>query len=202
VARPRVGDERREQILTAFEACVVRKGLEATTLADVAEEAGQPRPLVRYFIGNRDEMITALIDRLLLRGEARMASALGDGAVTASEVATLLSERVFSDQVSNIVIMELWQQAIRDETLKVRLAAIYRRLVGEVSSRLAGADPGPPSSGAFDAAFAAVSLAFGAAFFTHLGLAANDPRGVSDRIESILGLNEARPSHAGPKEMS
>ena len=71
MARPRIGAERREEILVAFEACVARKGLAKTTLVDVAEQAGQPRPLVRYFIGNRDAMVTALIDRLLERGEAQ-----------------------------------------------------------------------------------------------------------------------------------
>jgi len=40
MARPRIGEERREQILKAFETCVVRKGLAKTTLADVADEAG------------------------------------------------------------------------------------------------------------------------------------------------------------------
>ena len=57
MARPERGEERREQILNAFEVCVGKKGLEGTTLSDVAREAGLPRPLLRHFMGNREEMV-------------------------------------------------------------------------------------------------------------------------------------------------
>ena len=69
MARAKVGDERRGQILAAFEACVVRDGLAKTTLQKVADEAVLPRSLVRYFIGTRDEMVNVLIDGMMARAE-------------------------------------------------------------------------------------------------------------------------------------
>ncbi len=187
MARPKVGDERREQILAAFEACVVRKGLAEVTLADVAEEAAQPRSLVRYFIGNRDEMVTCLIDRLLLRGDAQLSAVLGAGSVvSAAEVAPLLFDRIFADHVTNVVMMELWHLSIRDEALRERLAAIYRRLVVEVSDKLALDGSAADSAPAFDAAFTAISLAFGTAFFAHLGLVPNDFGRIRTNVNSIV----------------
>ena len=72
MARPSKSIERRGEILAAFERCVIERGFERTTLANVAEEAGLPRSLVRHFIGNRDEMTKALIDRLLERAQGQI----------------------------------------------------------------------------------------------------------------------------------
>jgi AcrR family transcriptional regulator len=56
--------------MAAFERCVVRNGLQATTLEEVAKEAELPRSLVRHFVGNRDDMVAALGERFLRRVEA------------------------------------------------------------------------------------------------------------------------------------
>ena len=40
MARPIVKDQRRAEILDAFEACVARYGVEGATLAKTAEQAG------------------------------------------------------------------------------------------------------------------------------------------------------------------
>ncbi len=187
MARPRIGNERREEILAAFEACVVRKGLASTTLTDVAEGAGQPRPLVRYFIGNRADMVSALIDRLLERGEAQFRELPGPG--SAGQVLDIVLDRIFADETTNIVIMELWHLSLRDKALRDRLAAIYRRVIFEVSAML-GDDADP------DAAFAAVSLAFGAAFFRHLGLVPQRAESIRATAQGLLRPDQTLPAGA------
>lgn len=67
MARPDIKDERREQILDAFEACVARYGIEGATLARTAEAAGLARPLIRHNIGNREDLIEAMADRYTAR---------------------------------------------------------------------------------------------------------------------------------------
>lgn len=161
MARPKIGEERREEILAAFEACVVRKGFAKTTLIDVANASGQPRSLVRYFIGNRAEMVNGLIDRLLERGEAQFRQLPESGSV--GQALDIVLDRIFADETTNIVMMELWHLSLRDAALRQRLGAIYERLICEATALLGGeAEP--------DSIFATVSLAFGAAFFRHLGL--------------------------------
>ena len=172
MGRRNIRDERREEILAPFETCVVRKGLAKTTLADVADEAGQPRSLVRYFIGNRDDMVDALIDRILERGEGQFRELPKDG--TAEQLLTM----VFSDETTNVIMMELWHTALRDAALRTRLAAIYERIILEVAAMTKGCSDR-------DSAFAAVSVAFGAAFFRHLGLgpmSAGRVRAASQRL--------------------
>ena len=63
--RPNVQEERREQILRAFERCVARYGLEGARLELVAEEAGLARALIRHNVGNREDLVDALVERFL-----------------------------------------------------------------------------------------------------------------------------------------
>lgn len=70
MARPSIKDERREQILLAFEACAARYGLEGATLERIAEEAGLARALIRHNVGNKEDLTEALVERFLTRSKA------------------------------------------------------------------------------------------------------------------------------------
>ncbi len=72
MARPEIKDTRRAQILDAFEVCVAKYGVEGATLAKTAEQAGLARPLVRHNVGNREELIDALVERFLARSQEKM----------------------------------------------------------------------------------------------------------------------------------
>ncbi len=67
MARPDLSLERSEQILHAFSRCVARRGIDATSLEDVAGEAGVKRAIIRHYIGNRDDLVEAFLDRLETR---------------------------------------------------------------------------------------------------------------------------------------
>ncbi|MEM7428207.1 MAG: TetR/AcrR family transcriptional regulator [Pseudomonadota bacterium] len=64
MARPSLKDQRAEEILTAFARCVARFGLDGATLERISEEAGVARPAVRHFVGNREELVQALISHV------------------------------------------------------------------------------------------------------------------------------------------
>lgn len=72
MGRPSVKAERTEEILDAFERCVARYGVEGTSLERIAEESGLRRSLLRYYIGNRDELVEALADRFIIKSERLM----------------------------------------------------------------------------------------------------------------------------------
>lgn len=65
--RPSLKKIRTEEILDAFERCVVRLGLESSSLEAIADEAGMQRSILRHYIGNRDAIIAAMTDRLIGR---------------------------------------------------------------------------------------------------------------------------------------
>ncbi|MEM1404946.1 MAG: hypothetical protein AAGG55_16535 [Pseudomonadota bacterium] len=64
MARPSKKDQRREEIVDAFRRCVIRWGVAGATLQRVANESGLARPLIHHNLGNRDDLLEALLSRL------------------------------------------------------------------------------------------------------------------------------------------
>ena len=65
--RPSLKDVRTEELLDAFVRCVARFGLDGSTLERISEEAGVGRPLLRHYLGNREEMVELLLAHVLER---------------------------------------------------------------------------------------------------------------------------------------
>jgi AcrR family transcriptional regulator len=171
MARAKMEDERKEQILAAFEACVIRNGLAKTTLQKVADEVGLPRSLVRYFVGNRSSMVDLLIARMIERAEARLEDAESDGNTgSLSEVLDVVFSSTFGDQTSNDVVGELWYLAERDDDVRGRLAAMYGRILSILVAQMAEEDIGPGTAEREAVAHALLSLAYGEASFIGIGL--------------------------------
>jgi len=63
MGRPSMAAQRAEEILDALEACIIEKGIQATSLENIADKAGFKRSILRHYIGNRDEIICALSTR-------------------------------------------------------------------------------------------------------------------------------------------
>ena len=54
---------RRDEIIDAVQRCIVEYGLADTTMAKVADEAGMQRSAISHFLGNRDDVIAAAVER-------------------------------------------------------------------------------------------------------------------------------------------
>lgn len=63
VGRPSMVEVRREEIIDAVQQCIVRFGLAETTMDKVANEAGMQRSAISHFLGNRDAVIGAAVER-------------------------------------------------------------------------------------------------------------------------------------------
>ncbi len=69
MARPSRKAERTEEVLDAYERCVARYGVEGTTLERIAEQAGLTRTLIRHYVGNKDALLDALVERFARRSK-------------------------------------------------------------------------------------------------------------------------------------
>lgn len=69
MGRPKVTNERAEQILDAFEVCVARYGVEGATLEKIAQEAGLARALIRHHVGNREDLLELLVRRFTTKSK-------------------------------------------------------------------------------------------------------------------------------------
>ena len=62
MARPSLKLERQKIILQAFTECIAAKGLNATTLDDIALKSQMRRSLLRHNVGNRTELINQVAE--------------------------------------------------------------------------------------------------------------------------------------------
>jgi len=148
---------------------VLRSGIEQTTLEDVAREAGQPRSLVRYFAGNREEMTSLLIDRLVQRTTERLEAMHDRAGGSAKAYIEALFSDFYEDELGNRIVVELWHMSRRSEALRARLFTIYDDVLRKVARELRQAHPELDTAEAFDATFATYALGLGAAILAGLG---------------------------------
>jgi AcrR family transcriptional regulator len=126
MARPSKAEERKEQILDAFERCVVLEGIQGVTLEKVAKEAGLPRSLVRHFVGNRDDMVAAVFDRFALRAEA-LWSGLSQRRPSIDEMLEFLVKEAFIGGGVGRLASELRYQRNFDEKARVQFKGVFQR---------------------------------------------------------------------------
>ena len=122
MARPDLSVERSQQILDAFSRCVARSGLDATSLEEVAGEAGMRRSIIRHYVGNRQDLVAAFLDQLGLRlqrqnDDMRAWFVANPGL---GGLARYLFADVSSDEL--LVMESLYSAARRNPTIASRLA--------------------------------------------------------------------------------
>ena len=126
MARPSKAEERKEQILDAFERCVVRTGIQGVTLEGVAKEAELPRSLVRHFVGNRDDMVEAVFERFTRRAEA-LWSGLSNRRPSIDEMLEFLVKEAFIGGGVGRLASELRYQRNFDENARAHFKQVFRR---------------------------------------------------------------------------
>ena len=144
--RPPRSHERRLQILEAFERCLARKGLEATTLDDVAREAGLQRAMIRHYVGNRGTLVREATEHLAAQYRSRAARAL-DVEGDALDVDALLDffflgDFVFGMPEQDRVVDSLLAAAASDPEACASLRAMYESFDELVRKHLTRCVPG------------------------------------------------------------
>ncbi len=161
--RPSLKDARREQILDAFEICVARYGVEGASLERVAEEAGLARPLIRHNIGNREELLEALVDRFE-ESSAESLQQLLTALPVEKRLLTLIEwlfDPAASDPTMVLVSNALTAAGAQNPRLARSMRRWTREFVGEIAAVAAAEHPD-----AEDDAVQAVAAGIAAAFFT------------------------------------
>ena len=161
--RPSLKSERTQEILDAFAVCVGRYGLEGATLERIAETAGVKRPILRHYLGNRDEMVAALIEHLGASFDAQTDALLG--ALPAKRRIESLFDILFAaetvTEAERVAAMQAMVAAAdRYPTVRPVLLGAVDRLLSAIEEELAAAYPAAEPERVSAAAFGLVSLYF------------------------------------------
>lgn len=154
--RSRKKAKRREQILVQARALFERKGIQATTMAEIADAVGVSPPTIFNYFGNKDGILIALITEGSNRSrDSRMAATLREDCDFISIVCDMLAE--VSRVTLGIADKRVWRYAeaatIRHPTTELAQRYIEndRALLGAIQTFLDRYDlqmraPGPPDT--------------------------------------------------------
>ena len=169
--RPSKIAERTEEILDAFERCVARYGVEGSTLERVAEEAGLQRSLLRHYVGNRDELLRALLDRFFAESDRQTISLID--ALPATNRANVLIDYLFdlssSDTHSAQVAQALIAAAPNHDKLQSRVRSWVLRFVDAIADEIHESFPNAASEEVYEVAAGVVGIYFNVESVSPLG---------------------------------
>ncbi len=147
-------------------------GFQGTTLQQIADEAGVKRTILRHFIGNRDEIVSALIDRLDEKyDQKRFAFLKEQDAINLAEALVEYFIDVWFEfgRDDDTLFQELITASERDENLRAKLFASYQSLETSISVELVRSYPHVRVEKCRTIAHSIMSLAFGHTTMAWLG---------------------------------
>ncbi|MGB8862176.1 MAG: TetR family transcriptional regulator, partial [Ilumatobacteraceae bacterium] len=170
VGRPSLAPIRREQLMDAVEASIIEAGVDGTTIAGVAHRAGVQASLVHHYLGTRDEMLDAAVQRALHRIESIMVEALHD--TPAHKRVRAQIDVLFSGQLESPAINQLIDQLVAasylDPRIRDALRSMYLRLEHLLRDSILDGHPTATPARAEAVACAVLSLAHASATFSWL----------------------------------
>jgi AcrR family transcriptional regulator len=202
MGRPSLASTRRPQILRAFEDCVLKYGLEGSSLERIAQQAGVRRSLIRHYFGNRDELTEALIAGIIERtvAESRdLASTAGAGG-GGGALAAYLTGSVFADKRDDALVDALMAVSHRDPGLRAQLRRKYRAFQKAIELQLRRSFPAAATEDIHATAYGLMCLAVGSASMHDIELPASKRRHA--RRSAMQLISSLRDASATPLSRS
>lgn len=147
MGRPSLVTLRRAELLDAVEVCITAHGVAGTTVARIAELAGTQPSKVHHYLGSRDEMLAAAVERALANVEALVVEALRSTPPTdrlAAQLEVLFSPSLAAPEV-NQLIDHLVAASYLDPSIRAAVQAMYQRfteiLLESITDAYPHADP-------------------------------------------------------------
>lgn len=142
--RPAVGEGRRDDILAAARKVFARNGFDATTIADVANEAGLPFDAVYQYFDSKDALFLALIAaaEYALRTHVAVALAASGARFGYAEApfrATLQAMFEFFDAHGATTKMLFRDAYTQDNRFNQRLAGVYEHFIDDIETLVVAA---------------------------------------------------------------
>ena len=180
-----VSSERRDQILDAAAAAFARRGFHATTVANIAEEAGISHGLLYRYFSGKEGLVIAIVERTTGElAEAIEAAPSLDAALDAlyASPATPGEERA-----EGALFVEILAEAVRNDSVADVVRQADERVTSALADRLQQAQRAREISRKLDPGAAAeVLMALADGFALRLSLADAEPPGLEKAVVRLL----------------
>jgi AcrR family transcriptional regulator len=177
-----------QRLLAAAKTILERDGFSALSLSAVAEEADESKASIGYHFGNKEGLIVALVDSLVHEANRGLITETHRYPMGEQRLRVLMEgERtIVEDTSSFVMLLEILPYAMREESLRHRIADLYVGYRGTVLSALEVEQD--PSRAAL-ASFATLTIAVVDGLCIQHGL---DPERVDVDAATKLWLQMAR----------
>jgi AcrR family transcriptional regulator len=188
MGRPSLQAERTHEIVLAASRCIARHGVSGATLELIAKESGFSRGHIRYYVGNRDELIDLVVENALepYRNQFAMFAELPGGPERVSALLDFLFGEGFQVSGDYRLFNALFQEVQRDQRLHDQMQVIYRRMQRSIEVTLVESIDGASRSECRLVAFALLCLTLGITDLALLSIADDGQAMARDVADSLV----------------
>jgi AcrR family transcriptional regulator len=189
MGRKSLKSQRTEQILDAFERCIMKFGLQDVTLQKIADEAGVTRSILRHYIGNRSDLLRALGKRLEEKYIQTLFSRLSSSTnlTLPDDILDFLFEESFEfPNADETVIRAMIEASARDAGLRNQLLDMYQTYEDDLTNVLSQAFPHASISKCRSVSHFVIIASHGNYSLSWLGFDRNRYPYMKDLIKSIF----------------
>lgn len=171
MGRKSLKEQRVNEILNAFELCLVNKGLKSSSLDDIAIQAGMARKMLRHYVGNRNELIALGVSRIIERFNSAILEIL-DSKDTQNRfhngIDFIFSE-AFNDLPETKLVAALLPESLYDDNVKTAVQSIYISFKSGLEQELERFIPYSKMVERERTAYSIMCLAFGGGWMRNIG---------------------------------
>lgn len=189
MGRPSLVDARRVEILDAFERCLGHYGLEGSSLERIAEEAGMQRSILRHYVGNREDLVAALCERVVATycNDLKLFASQIDPTRRIAQVLEYLLPDQPRESTNRIMVVEsLIAAAENDASIRDQMNHYVDSFVQIIADQLRLQFPHQRPQKCWQTAYGAICICFNQASLASLGLPARYQRASRQCVERLF----------------
>lgn len=189
MGRPSLAEVRKSEILDAFAHCVARYGLEGCSLERIADQASVKRSIIRHYIGNREDLVDALAERVAAQFQDHLASfvaGVSDKRRVKQLIDFLFPEIPVESADSILVVEALIAAGDRYPKVRKLMLGYVEHLVDQITDQLRLAYPGATRPRCWSIAYGVVGICFNQESLSPLGLSNSYLKAARKCSESLI----------------
>ena len=188
MGRKNLAAERREDILDAFEQCILERGIEGSSFQHIAQVLGMDRKMISHYFGSREALVEAMTQRIVDAFDSRTNDALANLAPSAGFMELVDAFYGSEDALERTEILwtEIVAYATRSETVRDRLRQSYDKMLWAVGEILKREYPQAPASQLQTVAYTVVILLDRSPTFELIGVKGSPLKASKAAIAQVL----------------
>lgn len=138
MGRPNKTEERRSQILDAFERVILRDGYAKASQRKIAQEAGVNQPMIHHYFSGSDEMLDAMLNRVVKRYKDALSifTTHKEDTNLADVISFACSPEFHKISLQNEVFFCLIGQGGLNDLTFAKMSEVYRQLLNTIEGVL------------------------------------------------------------------